>query len=105
MKTTIACIVSALLGVGVTAVATSSAAGPPVVHFRPTSLLAVDGYGYSCQTTARTPNFGCWYGPPDGPASTPSFTVARGSRTMRVQSTRRPVITRANGLYQATITR
>ena len=99
MKTIITCIPSALAGVGIAAVATSSAAGPPVVHFRPTSVLVVDGYGYSCQTTARTPNFGCWYGPPNGPTSTPSFTVFRGSRKMVVDSALRPVVTRGSGGY------
>jgi len=106
VKTVIACVLSGLLGVGVAAVATTSAAGPPVVHFRPTSVLAVDGYGYSCQTTARTPNFACWYGPPNGPTSTPSFTVVRGSRRMIVQSALRPVVRRgADGFFETTFSR
>ena len=97
MKTIIACVLCALAGAGVAAVATSWAAGPPVVKFRPTSTLSVVGYGYSCQTTARTPNFSCWYGPPNGPESTPSFTVVRGSRKLVVESFQRPVTTRGSG--------
>ena len=98
MKTIIACVLSGLIGAGIVAVATSSAAsGPPVIQFRPTSSLAVVGYGYSCQTTARTPNFSCWYGPPNGPESTPSFTVIKGSRKLVVESFQRPVTTRGSG--------
>jgi hypothetical protein len=103
VRTIIACLVSALLAGSIATVATISAAGPPVVHFRATSSLVVDGYGYSCQTTARTPNFACWYGPPNGPESTPSFTVAKGSRKMVVDSALRPVVRRASGGFETDV--
>ena len=107
MKTIAACLASAFLGaLGVAAFSIGSAAGPPVQHFRPTHSLVVDGYGYSCQTTARTPNFACWYGSPNGPTRTPIMTVFKGSRTMRVESALRPVTKRdSTGSFETTFRR
>jgi hypothetical protein len=104
-KSIIAALLGAALAVaGLTAV--GAGAGPPVIHFRPTHDLVVDGYGYSCQTTARTPNFACWYGPPNGPTSTPIMTVSHGSRTMVVDSARAPRVERVQGVgFETTFTR
>ena len=63
--------------------------------------------GYSCQSTSRTPNWGCWYGKPAGPEGTPLITVNKGSRTMLVQSRQKPKVTynASTKTYTTTVSR
>ena len=96
-----ACVLSALAG-GVGAVASALPQGQPVSPGPPFRIV---GYGYSCQSTSRTPMFECWYGRPYGPAGTPIMTVARGERTLTVQTLTRPSVVQEGGEYVTTLKR
>jgi hypothetical protein len=92
--------IAALAGSG--ASGSSLPVGPPLRRGRP---IVIKGYGYSCQSTARTPNWACWYGKPYGPSHTPITTVFKGSRKMMIQSLRRPAISRDGGEWVTTVSR
>jgi hypothetical protein len=77
------CAVSSLLGAGGAIAAATLPTGPPV---KPGPPFVIAGYGYTCQSTSRTPNWSCEYGRPYGPSGTPIMTVFKGSRTMIIQS-------------------
>lgn len=104
MKTLLACVASAALGAAAIG-GSGLAAGEHTVVLRPDQRLTIQGYRYTCESTSRTPNFGCQYGPPDRPARTPIWTVFKGSRTVVVQSLARPHVSHQSGIYETTITR
>ncbi len=99
-----ACLVSACLAGGG---ALASASGLPTgTTVRPGPPFRIAGYGYTCDSTSRTPNWSCDYGRPYGPAAgTPIMTVYEGSRSMYVQSLRRPTISEVGGVYTTKISR
>lgn len=108
-RTLVASLLSALLAAAATALAAGqgafAAGGQSTVVVNPGTTTIIAGYGYSCQDTIRTPNWACQYGPPNGPARTPITTVAKGSRTMTVQSLLRPTVVFSDGEYVTTIKR
>ena len=108
-RTLVACSLSALLAAGGTALAGSqgafAAGGQRTIVINPGTTTIVAGYGYSCQDTTRTPNWGCQYGAPSGPAGTPITTVFKGSRTMTIQSLLRPTVRFTSGEYWTTVKR
>ena len=79
----------ALVAVGAEAAFGAAGSLPSRVE-TPNVPYVVAGYGYTCESTSRTPNWSCDYGAPYGPAGTPITTVYPGSRTMHIQSLRRP---------------
>jgi hypothetical protein len=99
----LACVACTLIAAGGTlAGASSLPAGRPV---HPGPPFTITGYGYSCQSTVRTPNFSCDYGKPYGASGTPIMSIYKGSRKMFVQSLRKPAITHSDGEYLTTISR
>jgi hypothetical protein len=104
MKTFMACLTTAALTVAITSGA-SSAGRSAVVQLHRGETLKVDGYSFSCQSTRRTPAFGCAYGPTGGPEQAPVWTVYRGSRLIAIQSKASPRVKRAGGYYETTIKR
>jgi hypothetical protein len=97
-----ACALSAVLGGGAYAGASTLATGAPI---KPGPPFVITGYGYSCQSTLRTPNFSCDYGRPYARANTPIMTIWPASRAMYVQSLSVPKITKAGGVYTSKFTR
>ena len=107
VQTSLACLLSAVAAAGATALAASQgafAAGGRVV-IEPGTSTVIAGYGYSCQDTIRTPNWGCSYGPIDGPEGTPIMTVFKGQRTMTIESLQRPTVQHQAGEYLTTVRR
>ena len=106
MRTVILCLCTTAAVAGVGAGIMSASAAEPL-KLGPGQQLTVTGYGYSCQSTSRTPNFGCWYGKPAGPEQTPLFTVNKGSRALVVQSRQKPKVTydASTKTYTTTVTR
>jgi hypothetical protein len=100
----LACVVcAAVAGAGgAIAGATAPLTGASV---QPGPPFVISGYGYTCQSTSRTPNFSCDYGKPYRPAGTPILTISKGSRTMYIQSFRRPTLSEADGVFTTKITR
>jgi hypothetical protein len=90
------------LGGGAFAGASTLATGAPV---KPGPPFVIAGYGYSCQSTPRTPNFSCDYGKPYGRADTPIMTIWPHSRAMYVQSLSLPKISKTAGVYTAKFSR
>jgi hypothetical protein len=94
------------VGTGAAAVTGGPAAGakslPTGPTVRPGPPFEIAGYGYTCQSTERTPNFSCYWGKPYEPAGTPILTVFGGGRTLLVQSVKRPTISYAAGSYTTT---
>ena len=86
------CMLCALLGTGgALATAASQPTGRPVQPGPPFVLV---GYGYTCQSTVRTPAFSCSYNEPYRPTGTPIMTISKGSRTMYIQSFQRPTVSK-----------
>ena len=98
-----ACLASSLLAGGAALAVASGLPTGPAVHPGPPFKIA--GYGYTCESTSRTPNWSCDYGRPYGPAGTPIMTVSKGSRTMYIQSLTRPAVTQSGGVYTTKIVR
>jgi hypothetical protein len=106
MRTVLACLCTTAAVVGVGA-GIMSATAAETLKLGPGQQLTVTGYGYSCQSTSKTPNWGCWYGKPAGPEGTPLITVNKGSRTMLVQSRQKPKVTynASTKTYTTTVSR
>jgi hypothetical protein len=106
MRTVIACLCTTAAVVGVGAgLMSASAAG--TLTLGAGQQLTVTGYGYSCESTSRQPNWGCWCGKPNGPEGTPLITVNKGSRTMTMQSLKKPKVTynASTKTYTTTVSR
>jgi hypothetical protein len=98
----LACAVCAALGGGGVTVTAEMRTGPAV---RPGYPFVIQGYGYSCDSTPRTPNFSCSYNKPYGPTGTPIMTIFKGYRAMYIQSLQRPTLTYGDGEYQTKFVR
>lgn len=99
-----ACCASAALAVGGTSIASGSSR-PLGAPEKPNRPIVIQGFGYSCASTTRQPQWDCWYGKPYGRAGTPITTVWKGSRKMMIQSLRRPSVSWNGSEWVTTLTK
>lgn len=98
-------LIGAIIGAVLTVGTATAASRLHLFVLRPGDSLYVKDYGYSCDSTVRTPNWSCWYGSPDGPSGTPILSVFPGQRRMTIQSLLRPRVQRQGSEYVTTFTR
>ena len=99
----LACLLSACVAAAAGTVAIAS--GLPVGRtVKPGPPFRIAGYGITCQSTSRTPNFSCEYGRPYGPAGVPIITMEPHGY-VTVQSKKRPSARRSLGYWTVTFRR
>jgi hypothetical protein len=94
----LACVICALVAAAVGGTVAFATGGPTGPTVRPGLPFQVAGYGLTCQSTARTPNFSCSYNRPYAPTGVPIVTF-QPHGNVSVQSKARPTASRDLGYW------